>query len=707
MGVHEKEGAAGEAWAVLDREVLRTATAVRSHLASVYLHAPGNAVSMAVGIGMAARMAWPWWRWALASEVPVAEAVRECHPVWVGGQQEMAERYPRASLAFPFPASMYVAPLVLDGICWGAFLLVWPADRTSAPSGQEEREISGSCLRMAEALRRADESGETLRPADEPRSLPLPPPLHSDPGLELLERLPGGILGLDLEGRVTFVDAAAGELLERETEGLLGIPIWEMLSWLWDPAAENAYLFATVSQLPTNFTGQRPDGRRLAFVLHPGETGVTMQIGAAEVAPEGEQSLRAPPVSVPAHSLFRLLHLISALAEATGVQEVAESLVEQMVPVLNAQGLLLLIADEGRIRVVVAHGFPSAITEHMRDLPLSAGTEGVQTLETGVARFHTDNTALRRDFPDIERHSSMSAYAFLPLTVTGRTIGTCVLGYDRPRQFPPEERAELTSLSWMVAQALERARLHDVSARAARGLQVGLLPRTLPTVEGLEVAARYRAATHTLDVGGDFYDLIRTGEDSVTAVIGDVQGHSASAAALMGQVRAAVHTHVQAGAPPDEVLFRVNRLLTDFGGDLFASCVCAHLDLSRRRALVATAGHPAPILSLPEEGTRILDLPEGLLLGIDPDVYYRSAEVPLPPESLLVLYTDGLIERPGIDMGSAMRDLADHVAQIPSGPLEGLCENLLSRSDDTPREGRGDDVALLLLRPGDSRALIP
>ncbi|MFI6086251.1 SpoIIE family protein phosphatase [Streptomyces sp. NPDC051217] len=705
--MYEDEGAAGEAWAVLDREVVRTAPAVGSHLASVYLYAPGNAVSMAVGTGMAARMAWPWWRWALASDVPVAEAIRECHPVWVGGQQEMAERYPRASLAFPFPASMYVAPLVLDGTCWGAFLLVWPASRMSPPSGREERQISGSCLRMAEALRRADESGEPLRPGDEPRSLPLPPPLHSDPGLELLERLPGGILGLDLEGRVTFVDATAGELLERDAEGPLGIPIWEVLSWLWDPAAENAYLFATVSRRPTNFTGQRPDGTWLAFVLHPGETGVTMQIAAPEVAPEGEQSLRDPPVSVPAHSLFRLLHLISALAEATGVQEVAESLVEQMMPVLDAQGLLLLIADEGRIRVVVSHGFPPAITEHMRDLPLSAGTEGVQTLESGVASFHTDNTALRRDFPDIEKQVAMSAYAFLPLTVSGRTIGTFVLGYDKPRQFPPEERAELTSLSWMIAQALERARLHDVSAGAARGLQVGLLPRTLPIVEGLEVAARYRAATHTLDVGGDFYDVIRTGEDSVAAVIGDVQGHSASAAALMGQVRAAVHTHVQAGAPPEDVLFRVNGLLTDFGGDLFASCVCAHLDLPRRRALVASAGHPAPILSLPEEGSRVLDLPEGLLLGIDPDIEYRSAEVPLPPGSLLVLYTDGLIERPGIDMGSAMRDLADHIAQTPPGTLDGLCENLLSRSDETMREGRGDDVALLLLRPSNLGTSIP
>ncbi|MFD0070685.1 GAF domain-containing SpoIIE family protein phosphatase, partial [Streptomyces sp. NPDC127574] len=138
-----------------------------------------------------------------------------------------------------------------------------------------------------------------------------------------------------------------------------------------------------------------------------------------------------------------------------------------------------------------------------------------------------------------------------PLIVSGRPVGCCILSYDRPHDFGADERAVLTSLAGLIAQALDRARLYDATRDLAHGLQQALLPRSLPSLPGLECAARYLPASRGMDIGGDFYDVIRIDATTAAAVIGDVQGHNVAAAALMGQVRTAIHA--AAGAPPDQV----------------------------------------------------------------------------------------------------------------------------------------------------------
>ncbi|MFD3482713.1 PP2C family protein-serine/threonine phosphatase [Streptomyces sp. NPDC058665] len=204
-------------------------------------------------------------------------------------------------------------------------------------------------------------------------------------------------------------------------------------------------------------------------------------------------------------------------------------------------------------------------------------------------------------------------------------------------------------------------------------------------------------AVGSLDVGGDFYDLIRLDDATVAAVVGDVQGHSVQAAALMGQVRTAVHTHAQVGAPPDEVLARTNRLLQDLSTELFVSCLYAHIDLRRGRALLSAAGHLPPILREPDGRTEVLRLPPGLLLGVESDAVFTTTEIALPPDSLLAFYTDGLVERSGTDLGDSVDDLARRIALAPPGPLGSLCDRLVKDAEATMTEGKSDDIALLLL----------
>lgn len=143
----------------------------------------------------------------------------------------------------------------------------------------------------------------------------------------------------------------------------------------------------------------------------------------------------------------------------------------------------------------------------------------------------------------------MASWAFLPLIASDRVVGSLVLAYDQPHPFTPAERAVLTSLAGLIAQAMDRARLYDTKHELAHTLQSALPPHTLPSARGLDVAARYLPAGHGMDIGGDFYDLIRHDNTTVTVAIGDVQGHNITAAALMGQVRTAVHAHATAGTP--------------------------------------------------------------------------------------------------------------------------------------------------------------
>ncbi|WP_420709632.1 PP2C family protein-serine/threonine phosphatase [Streptomyces sp. NRRL F-6491] len=388
--------------------------------------------------------------------------------------------------------------------------------------------------------------------------------------------------------------------------------------------------------------------------------------------------------------------MAATLAEAVGVHDVVELVADQIVPAFGPQGLVLMSADEGRLRIIGHRGYSQEFVDRYDGTPVTAEVADAQVLATGVPVFFTSPEDLYRAHPRAPRYRDRSAWAFLPLIASGRPVGSLILSYALPRPFPAAERALLTSLAGLIAQALARARLYDAKHSLARSLQTSLLPHRLVPLPGVEVAARYLPAGHGMDVGGDFYDLVRAAPDTVIAVIGDVQGHDPNAAALMGQVRTAVHAHATAGASPGDVLARTNRLLNDLEPDRFTSCLIVELDLARHRLRLATAGHPPPLLRAPDGRTRLLEAPPGLLLGIAPDVEYATTEVAWEPGSVLALYTDGLVEEPGVDIGTATAELSGRLGRSRPGDLDALADALIRRVKSPAH--RTDDVALLLVR---------
>ncbi|WP_235787039.1 SpoIIE family protein phosphatase [Streptomyces mutabilis] len=659
-----------------------------------------DALWLVVTAGVPLDIALPWRRVAPTDPMPVADAVREGRLVWVGGREEMARQYPRPALVLPYDFALGAAPVVSDGTVRGGLVLLWSGTHSPRLSREKRDVVETGCRRLGEVLRQAEDNGAPLMPGDRPRSLRAPAgrapsPAEATALSAFVERLPGGSCGLDMNGRITFITPAAADLVGADQAVLVGALPWDALPWMDVPQVEDRYRAALVSRLPQAFTVLRPPRTWLAFELYPDATGMSVRITRGDPA-DSTPAARAMPTAGPSRAtvLYHLMHLASTLAEAIGVQEVVEQTADQLLPALGAQAMVLMTAEDGRLRIVGHRGYRTELMDRFDGIPLSSEVPGADVMATGVPKFFATFAEMADAYPATVHEDGMAAWAVLPLIASGRPIGSLLLSYERPHAFPPGERAALTSLAGLVGQALDRARLYDAKHHLAHRLQSALLPHTLPHVPGLRVAARYLPAAHGLGVGGDFYDLIRLDEYTLGATIGDVQGHNVDAAALMGQVRTAVHAHATVGASPDDVLARTNRLLTDLDPGLFTSCVYVHLDLATRRACLATAGHLPPLLRHADGHTELVHVPPGLLLGIEPDVRYPAREFSLPSGSVLALYTDGLVEAPGVDLDDATAALAGLLEHADPGDLDAMADALI-RHAPTP----GDDIALLLISP--------
>ncbi|MFJ9844409.1 SpoIIE family protein phosphatase [Kitasatospora sp. NPDC101155] len=509
-----------------------------------------------------------------------------------------------------------------------------------------------------------------------------------------VERLREGVFSLDPDGLITYANRASEPLLRASREELVGHRLWEVLPWLTDPVYENRHRAALISQQPTAFLAARPPDGWLAFSLYPDIHGVTGRVVAAEAPPGAAEPPAAPPppTTTGVGGTHHLLQLASALTEAVTVRDVCRAVAEEILPAFGGQELAIYGVREQRLHLVSQFGYPDGFLDGFEGTPLDARVPGAETLSTGTPIFFESVRELAATYPGLAL-DEMGAWAFLPLIASGRPVGSCILGFDLPHPFTAEERGLLTGLSGFIAQALERARLYDAEFALARGLQQGLLPHRLPQVPGIRITARYLPGTQGMEIGGDWYDAIVTGAD-LTLVIGDVEGHSVGAAAAMGQLRSAVRAFASGGEPPDQVLARTNRLLLDLDPGLLASCCLVRLTPADGTARIARAGHLPPVLCHPDGRAEALYVPGGPLLGVDEEAAYPVSELRLRPGSLLVLYTDGLVEDPALAIDQGVERLRSALDHGRAGEeMEELAERLLREVGST---GRVDDVALLL-----------
>ncbi len=249
----------------------------------------------------------------------------------------------------------------------------------------------------------------------------------------------------------------------------------------------------------------------------------------------------------------------------------------------------------------------------------------------------------------------------------------------RRRRFAEELASDLDRV------AAENRRLYTEQRSIAQTLQHALLPDALPELDGLSAHARYVPAGQDLDVGGDWYDVHALDGQRVLLIVGDVSGHGLEAATTMASLRHAALAYAAEGCRPAELLERLARFAGGGARSHFATVMCALLEREQQHAIIASAGHPPPLI-IDESGASFVELKVGPPIGVVADASYEEIVARVAPGSIFLAYTDGLIERRGevLDVGLArLRDAAVR-DRLPTEELLGkLTEELSSRRDDT------------------------
>ena len=511
----------------------------------------------------------------------------------------------------------------------------------------------------------------------------------------VLDTAPDAFITLDRDGMITTWNAAAQRLFGWTAAEAIGKT---MRALLLPPEFGERHderrnaLIASESALATErfeVEFQRRDGSRF-----PGEATVSKVEIQGEVFVSGfitdvsehvrrqaerEALLREQAARAEAERVTKLVAGMQALVDAALAHRTLDGILRELVTqvrgVLDADAATIYVADEDE-RLSVGASAP-------------ADNSGDDEFAKTVAERR--EAMLARDGAAAEAGPLVG----VPLLAEGEVTGVLVASAAPPREFGGEDLTLLQLAGERVGLAIAHARVYEREHRIAETLQRSLLPDRLPQLPGLDVAARYLPAASEAEVGGDWYDVIPIAGGAVGLVMGDVAGKGLAGASMVGRLRSALRAYALEGHDGARVVERLNRLLwTEAEDSQMATMLYVIVDPAANAVRWVNAGHPAPLMVVDGE-PRFLEGGGSVPLGVLPFPTYEEVSARMDPGSTLLLYTDGLVERPGENIDDGMAELAARVREAPEDP-DALCDHLLATL--VPAGGATDDVALLTLR---------
>ena len=414
-----------------------------------------------------------------------------------------------------------------------------------------------------------------------------------------------------------------------------------------------------------------------------------------------------------------LAQVTQAVSSTLDPQETIDRLARLVVPFL-ADWCTVHVADEaGRLHQTAAHGREQARVEDVRRFAAAqavvldphAPTRVVLRTEEALLLDHDPAgpaAALSRGVPDQEvtalcRDMGCASALVVPLRTRDGAAGVMTLGRSADRAgFAETATHDAMDLGRRAGLALQHAQMYRRQLHYAESLQRSMLTR-LPEPDHLHVVARYVPAAKEAQVGGDWYDAFLQPDGATMIVVGDVTGHDIAAAAMMGQLRNLLRgTAYDRDEPPAAVLSRIDRALAGLQVDTLATVVLARIeqtDDDRRQGLRrlrwSNAGHLPPAVLHPDGTVELLDRPNDLLLGLDPTSPRVDHEVVLYPDDIVLLYTDGLVERRDSPLDHGLARLRQALSALVGLPLDRLCDELIARIVPADAD---DDLALVAVR---------
>jgi len=533
----------------------------------------------------------------------------------------------------------------------------------------------------------------------------------------LMETLPAALVRLDRNWTIAYVNANAESIYGRTREQLVGVDVWEAFPEARGTVIEDCYRAAMSTGEPGTLEVYFPPlDVHFDVRIWPDADGLTLFFHDVNQRVRAQRALDAAlrEKDATARRLADLNAIALELTAADTVADLEAIVVGRGLSVLGSDGGAVVTQDESggwRMTISAAIGEPAqaeyGVVPHDSPLPGPWAARNDQVLllptrESGLA-FHP---TMARAYENTGR----SGWAFLPLTVRDRRLGCLAVSWTDEHVVDAAELELLEGFAAQCAQTLDRIRLREAEqAMAARAVAMSeTLQRSLLSApaepDGVDVAVRYRPAVREAQVGGDWYDSFLTSQGVLSLVVGDITGHDQQAAAVMGQTRNLLRGVAYTLAlPPATVLSALDRALRDLEVHTYATVVLANLRQTPEQAAAglrtlqwSNAGHPPPVLLRHDGTATLLGTRPNRLLGVDADAGRDDHEVVLAPGDVVLLYSDGLIERRGTDLDDGLAWLTSTLTGLAGLDHEQVCDALL----DLVEGETEDDVVLLALKVG-------
>lgn len=398
-----------------------------------------------------------------------------------------------------------------------------------------------------------------------------------------------------------------------------------------------------------------------------------------------------------------LLEAARLLALAADVADTVERLADLAVSRLAAVCAIDLVSENGPLRHVVRHRDPArqALADQLRVVQQRGTQPSMQALREGrtvwIRRLEDE---LEARVPDprrlaVTRELELTSLISVPFVADGRVLGALTLVNDTHRaRFTAADVDVVEQLALQVALVVAKAQRYELDVRASHTLQANLLPPPPPVLEGLSTAVRYLTATHGVEVGGDFYDVVALPDGQVALAVGDVVGHDITAAATMGQLTSVYRALLADRPSPGALIDRLQSGWALLGLQRMATAMFVNLDPATGQLRIASAGHLPPLL-LVDGHAELLPVRPSRMLGAPPapapTVEWAGV---LPKGATLVLFTDGLVESTTADIDEGVAELIAVTEAAGTSDPDALCDLLLAEVSEAHRN---DDIALLVL----------
>ncbi len=472
----------------------------------------------------------------------------------------------------------------------------------------------------------------------------------------------------------------------------------------------------------TTLLNYRKDGmpfwnRMLIVPIHDDDGTIThhMAVQADASADVSHERTEAQPDRCRA-GLELLTWMIDALAQHLGYHEASDALIQTVVSELSDWGFIYLLDEDGSTEhVSIAAADPAqqpavdllAARDHSwyRSSPSMRAALAARPGDILLPRrIHLDWMAgqISPDHLALHHRLGLGSLLVVPLFTRSQPLGAMVLVAADPDRFTATSGAIMAQIGQRVGLALDNIRLYRAERTAALALQRQLAPSVVVGPD-LEVAADYRPSGRHAEVGGDWYDAFPLDDHRTMLAVGDVVGHDMTAAASMGQLSMLLRARTTMGGSPSQVFKDLTLALREMQREDVVSIACLHWRTTADGCHVeyTNLGHPAPLVRLPDGEVCMMPLAHSTPIGVhDPTVEAEQDELDLPAGSVVVLYTDGLVERRGRCLEDGLVALAEALRDAPDGTVEQIRDHLLAALvHDQPE----DDVCLLVVRGRDAK----